>query len=216
MSPHPWRHPGFTAAVAAIAWAGVLLQLVLTLRLSLANGKGVVDALLIYLGYFTVLTNIVVATTLALARWGGHSRAAHWCREPGNAAGVLVSIALVGLAYHALLRQVWNPQGPQWVADNMLHYATPLLCALHWWLCVPPQRLAWTEPLRWALWPLAYLMYALLRGAWLNSYPYPFIDVAELGYGPTLVNAAGLLLVFLVLGWVLVALARARAREPDA
>ena len=126
------------------------------------------------------------------------------------ASAIVVSIAIVGLAYHLLLRHIWNPQGLQWLADVTLHYAVPLLCLVHWWFCVPPARMAWHAPLAWAAWPLAYLVYALLRGAWLQSYPYPFIDVTALGYPQTLLNAAGLLVVFLLLGSVLVAVGRAR------
>ncbi len=70
--------------------------------------------------------------------------------------------------------------------------------------------MAWFAPLAWAVWPLAYLVYALLRGAWLQSYPYPFIDVSTLGYPQALLNSAGLLVVFLVLGSALVGIGRAR------
>ncbi len=121
-----------------------------------------------------------------------------------------VNIALVGLTYHLLLRNVWDPQGLQKVADVTLHYAVPLLVVLHWWLAVPPARMAWHAPLAWAIWPLAYLGYALMRGLWLGTYPYPFIDVVELGYPRTLLNALGLLVVFLLVGVAFVALARAR------
>ena len=204
------KHPHLTTLVALVAWFGVLLQLVLSLRLAQAQGFPPVNGLIAYLGYFTVLTNIVVAATLSLARWGGRSRAARWCRDPSVATGVLLSILLVGLGYHVLLRAIWDPQGWAWVADGVLHYATPLLCLLHWWISVPATRLPWTEPLRWAAWPLVYVVYALLRGEWLLRYPYPFLDVAVLGYGRVLLNALGLLAVFLLLGTVLVAISRAR------
>lgn len=200
-----WRHPTFTRLVAVVAWFGVVLQLALTIRLVLSQGGTVPGALVIYLGYFTVLTNLLVAVSLSLPT--------RWFRSPGVATGVAVSIALVGLAYHLLLRHVWNPQGLQWLADVTLHYITPLLCLLHWWLAVPPVRHAWHAPLTWAAWPLVYLVYALVRGHWLQSYPYPFIDVAVLGYRQTLLNAIGLLVVFLVMGLAFIAVARWRLRR---
>ncbi|EQD46143.1 hypothetical protein B1B_12734 [mine drainage metagenome] len=51
-------------------------------------------------------------------------------------------------------------------------------------------------------------MYALLRGAWLGRYPYPFIDVAQLGYARVALNAAGMLIVFLLIAAGLIALNR--------
>ncbi len=204
----PWRHPLLTRLVALVAWFGLVLQAVLTVRLVLSQGGTVMGALAIYFAYFTVLTNLLVAVTLSLPM--------RRFRTPGLATGVAVSIALVGLAYHVLLRHVWDPQGLQWVADVTLHYVTPLLCVLHWWLAVPPARHAWHAPLVWAAWPIAYLLYALLRGHWLQSYPYPFIDVTVLGYRQTWLNALGLLVVFLLLGLAFVAVARWRLRRSAA
>ncbi len=214
MNAH-WRRPALTTTVALVAWAGVLLQLVLSLQLTLARGGTAAEALVIYLGYFTVLTNIVVAGTLSLARWGGGGALARWCRRTDVAMGVLASILLVGLAYHLLLRALWAPQGWQALADHLLHSVTPLLCLLHAALCVPTRRLAWHAPWSWVLWPLAFLVYALLRGHWLGVYPYPFIDVNALGYPRTLLNAVGLLGAFWVIAAPIVAWQRHRAsREP--
>lgn len=201
-----------TTLVALTAWLGVLLQLVLSLQLAVANGKSVGDGLVVYLGYFTVLTNLLVAVSLSWPLLSPHSAPGRWLQRPGLASAITVSIAIVGLAYHLLLRHIWNPQGPQWLADVTLHYAVPLLCLVHWWFTVPPARMPWHAPLAWAAWPLAYLVYALLRGAWLQSYPYPFIDVMAIGYPQALLNSAGLLVVFLVLGGLLVAVSRARIK----
>lgn len=200
----PWRHPPLTHLVAVVAWFGLLLQAALTIRLVLSQGGTVIGALVVYLGYFTVLTNLLVAVSLSLPT--------RWFRRPGVTTGVAASIALVGLAYHLLLRHAWNPQGLQWLADVTLHYITPLLCLVHWWLAVPPARHAWHAPWVWAAWPTAYLVYALLRGHWLKSYPYPFIDVGVLGYRQTMLNAVGLLVVFIILGLAFVAVARWRLR----
>ncbi len=208
-----WRHPRFTLLVAAVAWFGLGLQLFLSLRLTTAQGGTPLGALVIYLGYFTVLTNLLVALSLSLSLQNTRP-IARWCQRPGVASAVAVSIALVGLAYHVLLRHVWDPQGLQKLADVTLHYAVPVLTVLHWWVAVPPARMPWRAPLVWAVWPLAYLVYALLRGLWLQSYPYPFIDVAVLGYPRSLLNALALLVVFLLVGTLFVAAARWRLRPP--
>jgi hypothetical protein len=52
-----------------------------------------------------------------------------------------------------------------------------------YWLGVAPGRrgLRWWVPLAACAYPLAYFACALVRGAWLGSYPYPFIDVNALG-----------------------------------
>jgi hypothetical protein len=207
-----WRHPRLTWLVALVAWFGLGLQLVLSLQLVASQGRTPLDGLVIYLGYFTVLTNLLVAVSMSLPLLQPDSAAGRWFQRPGVATAVVVNIALVGLTYHLLLRNVWDPQGLQKLADVTLHYGVPLLTLLHWWFVVPPTRMAWHAPLAWAAWPLAYLAYALLRGLWLQTYPYPFIDVTVLGYPRTLLHALGLLGVFLLVGMAFVAVARGRIR----
>ena len=205
------RHARTVAPLSAVvAWFGVVLQLYLSLRLASLNGKSPVAGLVIYLGYFTVLTNILVATALTAPLLAPASAVGRFFKRPVVVSGVAASIALVAIAYHLLLRHVWNPQGLQWLADVVLHYVVPGLFLLYWWLSVPAGSLRWTDPLLWTAYPAAYLVYALARGEIIASYPYPFIDVAAIGYRQTALNATGLLTGFIVLGLLLVALSRRR------
>jgi hypothetical protein len=65
--------------------------------------------------------------------------------------------------------------------------------------------------------PLAYLAWTLLHGAASGWYPYPFLDVSELGYPRALINIVGLALAFLALEIALVGIGRVLARrEPVA
>jgi len=58
-----------------------------------------------------------------------------------------------------------------------------------------------------------YLIYALIRGRLINSYPYGFIDAAAIGYRQTMINGFRLLFCFIALGLGLVAAARLRGRR---
>ncbi|ALN61227.1 putative membrane protein [Lysobacter antibioticus] len=201
-----------SAAIAALAWFGVLLQLWLSIRLAQHNGKSAFDGLIALLGYFTVLTNLFVALVFSQPFVFGDTRFGRWLGGDMLRGCATTSIAMVGIAYHFLLRNVWAPEGWQWVADVALHYATPL-AALGYWLAFPPARaLALRSVLIWCPYPAAYLLYALVRGELLGSYPYHFIDVGALGYGKVLVNSLWLLLGFVLVGGAIVGLARRRVR----
>lgn len=195
------------AALPLLAGAGLLLQLVLSMRLGIANGRGALSGAWQFLGYFTVLSNGLVAWIAlrgALMADGGRDLRWRGC--------AVTAIVLVGVGYHLLLRHVWNPQGAQWLADVLLHYAVPA-AALLWWLALPPRHpLAAIAPVQWLLWPAAYAVYALARGAATGSYPYPFIDVPSLGMPRVLLNAGGLMLGFVLTGYLLRAAAHWRAR----
>jgi hypothetical protein len=201
--------------VAAIAWFGVLLQLYLSLRLAAHSGKSVVDGLVGFFGYFTVLTNIFVAlaATLPLFR---SSRPGRWFGSAMALGCATTAIAFVGIVYHLLLRNLWAPAGLQWIADMTLHYVVPIALLAYWTIFPPTQKLPLWAPLAWCLYPVLYIAYALVRGELLGSYPYPFIDVTSLGYPRVLLNSLGLLVVFVVLGGAVYGIARLQTRSSTA
>jgi hypothetical protein len=200
------------ALVALIAWVGVLLQLYLSAHLPLSSGKSVVEGLVAFFGYFTVLTNIFVALAAALPVMFGRSRLGRWFGTGMVLGCAVTAIVLVGVGYHFLLRNVWTPQGLQWIADVMLHYVVPMAYFAYWILFPPMQRLPLWAPLAWCLYPLAYAWYVFARGELLGSYPYHFIDVTSLGYPKALINSLGLLVAFVVIGSVVYGIARFRKR----
>lgn len=192
----------FASLVAALGWAALALQLYLTLTTASANGKTLFAGLIIYFRFFTVLTNILAAvsmTRLALSTAPSDSAIRF---SSATTAWMIV----VGLIYSLLLRSTWSPQGWQKVADVLLHDALPLLVVLFWLSALPKGHLRLTSPVRWLVYPLAYLAATLLLGPVLGDYPYPFVDVSALGYTRVLLNSAGITLGFLGIGFVLVAL----------
>ncbi len=199
--------------LALLAWAALALQLWLSIRLSTSQGESAVHGLVAFLGYFTVLSNLfvaLVATAGARRRMRDRPRGLYRATVVGCAT---TAIVVVGVGYHLLLREAWDPQGAQKLADMLLHYAVPIGAVLHWLSYPHTERLHWPAPLTWCLYPIAYFAYAMVRGAILHSYPYPFIDASVLGYGRAALNGLGLLLVFIVLGEVVVAISRARHRR---
>ena len=115
---------------------------------------------------------------------------------------------MVGVAYSLLLRQLWQPQGLQWLANELLHDVMPVLYALYWWWCVPKGALRIRHIGLWVLYPIVYFGYILLRGHLLGVYPYPFVDVDKLGYALTIMNASGILAGFIAVAVIVVGLDR--------
>ena len=169
----------------------------------------IAEGIVAFLGYFTILTNILVCLALTVPLVAPTSALGQFFSRPSVVAGVVTSISFVGIAYYLLLRNIWAPEGLQLLADVLLHYAVPVLYLVFWWFALPKASLRWVDPLVWSAYPAAYCAYALARGALIGSYPYPFIDVATIGYRQTLLNAFGLLLAYIALGLLFVALGRA-------
>jgi hypothetical protein len=115
---------------------------------------------------------------------------------------------MVGAVYSILLRNSWNPEGLDKLADIVLHDVVPVMYVTFWIFFVPKSGLRWKNLLSWAIYPIIYFVWILIRGAISDRYPYPFVDAGQLGYPQVLLNSALLITIFLVGGLAVVAVAR--------
>ena len=195
-------------AIVSVGWFAIVLQLVLSLRLAASNGKSMAVGLAIYLGYFTVLTNLLVAIALTAPLAAPETRAGRFFERPGVNAAIAAYIAVVGIAYSLLLRHIWNPQGWQLVADHLLHDAMPILFLIYWWVAIPKGGLRFASIPAWLVYPIGYFAYSIARGAATGVYAYPFIDVMTIGYGQAMINALLVLVGFVVIASALILVSR--------
>lgn len=191
---------GWHAATAAIAWASVALQLFYSAVGEPGDGLTMGVRVFRFFSYFTILSNIVVAgvtTALALnpARNGRVFRVLRL--------DSLVMITVTGLIYAFVLAGLYEVVGVgRNLANDGLHYVTPTLTVLAF-LVVGP-RLRWRVPEVFGalVLPLIWVAYILAQGAVTHWYPYPFMDVNDLGYAMVFANIAGIVLVGVVFGFV--------------
>jgi hypothetical protein len=195
----------YAAVGGLLGWFALALQLYLML---VRDPAGMLSVVITYFSFFTILTNFLVALVFTAAALRPRAAWGEFLLRPSLQASTAVYIAIVGMVYQLLLRHLWNPQGAQWVADVLLHSIIPVGYVLYWWLFAPRDKLSWKNALGWLVYPGAYLVYTLARGAVSGLYPYPFVDVGTLGYGGVLARAAGLMLVFLGMGLLIIAIAR--------
>jgi hypothetical protein len=202
----------YAAVGALLGWFALVLQLYLMLAQS--PGPEWLGAVINYFSFFTILTNILTASVFTAVAFQPKDGWGKWLCRPSVQAATAVYIAIVGMVYQLLLRQLWNPQGAQWVADVLLHSIVPVGYVVYWLLFAPRVGLSWKDSVTWLIYPGAYLVYILGRGAVSGLYPYPFVDVKVLGYGGVLARAGLLLLVFLGMGLLVVAVGRWMRARP--
>ena len=162
------------------------------------------EATVRFVSYFTIEANILVVLVLAAFALRGRN----WLVHPFVRTAVATYITVVGLVYVIVLRPLWSPQGVQWVVDALLHYVMPLAYIAFWAEAVRKTGLRRVDPLLWLVYPLFYCAFVLIRGDLSGFYPYPFLDVARLGYRAVALNIFGTLGVFVVVGGAYVAAAR--------
>ena len=185
------------ALLAVIAWAGLAVQF----HATFAFVGSLASTLAVLLWYFTIITNLLVAvvfTGIAI----GRDRFA----IPSLVGATTLYILLVGIIYGLLLHGLEELSGGSAIANILLHMVTPILVPLFWLTFTPKGKLNRRDPLLWAIYPLAYLFYALIRGEFTNRYPYPFLNVGQLGWARTILNAFFIAAAFLVTSWLFVGL----------
>ena len=211
----PTRHRLLALFGAALGWTGLALQWWFSVRTVQEKGGSTLDGTWLFLGFYTILTNLLVAGVLTAAALRARGAVGRFLQRPGVQTAAAMSIVIVGLIYNLMLRQLWSPTGLLLVADAIVHDAMPLLYLLYWWLAVPKAGLRWSQVLIWQSYPAGYFAYVLIRGAVSGWYPYPFVDVGALGYVQVLIDAVAVLVAFVVVGLLLVALGRWQARRSD-
>ncbi|MBC7890471.1 MAG: Pr6Pr family membrane protein [Ferruginibacter sp.] len=195
----------FLTTGAALGCFALVLQCYLII---LNRTASIPETIIRFFSFFTILTNILVALCFSFLLLKPGTKWGKFFEQPATLTAITVYIVVVGIVYNLILRFLWNPQGLQRIADELLHTIIPLLFIFYWFLFVSKERLKWNSILPWLIYPTIYCIYTLARGAIVGFYPYPFIDVLLLGYYKVVINIAGLVLVFLVISLVLVAIAK--------
>lgn len=195
---------GAAGLVGAVAWTGLAIQLAASTDLAGSAGA----AIWAMLRYFTILTNLIVALLFTAIAFGRPFK-----RLPFLLGGATLAMLLVGIVYALLLRGLLELSGGARLADLLLHTATPILVPLYWLAFAPKGGLARHDPWLWALYPLAYFIYALARGAAEGRYAYPFLDAGRLAPMEIALNAVVMAAGFLLAGYALLWLDRRLARD---
>lgn len=198
------------ALTALAAFTGLVVQAIVT-----ATGPGVLfddpgARLFNMLCYFTVQTNLIVAvTTLLLAlRLDRRSIAFRVFRLSG-----LVAIAVTGVVFEVALESLRELEGSAAAADALLHTVSPIMCVLGWLVFGPRGMITSRVVALAVIYPLCWSIFTLIRGPIVEYYPYPFVDVDDLGYARVVLNIAIVGVFFVALAAGAAALDRLLSRR---
>lgn len=178
--------------VAAGVGFALILQLVLVLQGGVdansgESGAGIPLAtrLVRLFSFFTIQSNILVLVSVLPLAIDPRRDGPVWriLRMDG-----LIGIVVTGLVYELALRGLQDLSGGAWWADLLLHVFAPWMTLLGWLLFGPRPRFSWRTVALAMIWPAAWLVYTFVHGAISHWYPYPFLDVSQLGYFTALRN----------------------------
>ena len=185
------------AIISLAAFIGLVVQSTLNLE---RDGSPLVSFALL-LRYFTIWSNLAAAVLFAwIAFKGSIHRAVPFA--------LATALTIVAIVYHALLAADHHPVGLDWYTNQMHHTVIPA-ATVGWWLAFTrPLDNGWKDLPLVMIAPVIYTVFALVYGEMSGFYAYFFLDVPQYGYGRVFANIAGLALVFMLFGALLLGLRR--------
>jgi len=190
---------------ALIAWVVISLRFVD--MLIIGEYSSIAETLFVYFGYFTVWANILIALAFTAPLLNPDRKLADFFMRPAVRAALATYILMVSVVYHMLIVPYWNPQGFTWLTATGLNTVMPILYIIDWLFFAEKRPIFYKHLPYWLIFPAVYGVTSIIRGLLTNVYPYPFLNVAELGIGNVLFNMFGLVAVFAVVGPIFITVA---------
>ncbi|GGA64495.1 hypothetical protein GCM10011490_13930 [Pseudoclavibacter endophyticus] len=147
-------------------------------------------------GYFTVQSNLIGAAALIVSAALTLTR-----REPSTLSTLLRALAttclvIVGLVYAVLLAPLGAAGGvPLPWANVVMHVVSPIAIAIDWLLVGDRRRVAVSRFWVPLIYPVAWTIVVLIRGATDGWVPYPFLNPAQ-GYDVVALYAVAIAVLF--------------------
>ena len=184
----------FRKCCAVMAWTVLILQYIIMLQ----GGEfgGFAATTLTYFGFFTILTNILVALAFSTPFFKPKSRLYRFFSQQSVRAAIALYILVVGIVYYALLANAHNPQGLSAILNVGLHFFLPVLYIMDWLIFADKDAMSYKHLPFWVAYPMVYGLFNIIRGAWTGFYPYPFLNISELGLGSVFVNMMVFTLIY--------------------
>ncbi len=155
---------------------------------------------------FTYQSNFVAALVLLAGAWRLWDNQVDTVKWDLLRGAVVTWMATTGIV-HATLPTSANDTGISynyaWASD-FLHQVMPLVLVLDWLLMPPRHRLAFRHALLWTVYPLAFAAFSLVRGPFVDWYPYPFLDPRDDGWGSVALYVVAIAAGFLLFSWLVV------------
>jgi hypothetical protein len=192
--------------VAAAAFTGVVMEIVTALTSDDPGFK-----LVNVFSFFTIQSNLLAGLAATFLVVGPDRR--------GRAFEVLfldalLCIAVTGIVFHVALSGLRDLTAAGAVSNFLLHTLAPVGFVVAWLAVGPRPRFTKATVGLSVIYPLAWIAYTFARGAVTDWYPYPFLNVLEIGMPQALLRTGIVAVVFLVLAFAVLGVEKVLPASP--
>jgi len=179
-----------------LGWTSLIITLVRAYESVIAGS----DAIIVYgiiFSFYTIQTNVIVATWFLLAILYAKKEEKPAFMGPIVRGAITLYITVTFLGFAVLLSFLYTPTGIAAFTNLISHYIIPIAFIVDWLVTGHDTEYEWRHLKYYPIYPAGYLSYCLIQGAFTGFYPYWFIDPNILGI-PILVIAIVVLVVFYI------------------
>ena len=168
-----------------------------------------------FFSYFTNWSNIFASLVLLVSAYRVLVGKRPSELDDATRGTATIAMAVVGIVFGALLAGQDLGSMVPWV-NFVVHYLMPVVMVADWLFQPPRSTLTLGHLWYWLLYPVAYLVYSLVRGSFVNWYAYWFIDPARAGgWGGVVLFAAAISVGFVVVSLAMLGLGNKLERQVD-
>lgn len=162
---------------------------------------------------FTIQTNSLITIWFTIAILG-HNKPESLSKIMGPLKGAFtLYITITFVVFAILLSPFYQPTGWAAFSNLVLHYITPIAFIIDWILTENQMQYKWNYLLYWMIYPLCYIIFAVIYGTITGNYIYYFFDINTLGI-PVFFISVSILIVFgIALGCLYIWINRRRTKK---
>lgn len=184
-----------------LGWTSIVISLTMAYEAVIA-GSSALDVYGNMFSYYTIQTNVIVATWFSLAIIYAKKEDKPAVMGPIVRGAINLYITVTFLGFAVLLSFLYQPTGIAAFTNLISHYIIPIAFIVDWLVTGHDTEYEWKHLVYYPIYPAGYLIYCLIRGAIINFYPYYFIDPNYLGIPLLIIVITVLVLVYIGLGSV--------------
>ncbi len=212
------------AIAAGITWFGLGFGLILTafnvyppvnvppglFGVNPAGLAGLVGRVVDYMSAFTDLSNIIVAIVFTMLARNPDRGGRVWHAVRMDS---LVMISITGLIYAIVLAPNAQVEGLEVIGNTLKHMIVPVMTVALWLIVGPRRQVTFASVFTAIMIPITWAAYTLIRGHFIEKYPYDFVNVVAYGLPAVLMNITGVAALGIVLGLIFWAIDRLLSRR---
>ena len=190
-----------------LGWTSIIISLTMSYEYVIA-GTSALDVYGNMFSYYTIQTNVIVATWFLLAILYAKKEEKPAFMGPIVRGAITLYITVTFLGFAVLLSFLYKPTGIAAFTNLVSHYIVPIAVIIDWLVTGHDDEYEWKHIVYYLIYPSGYLIYCLIRGAFTGFYPYYFINPDMLGIPFLIIAIIVLVLVYVALGSMYIAINR--------